>query len=138
MYDVKLLKDAGLDAETIAKLVKAEEKKEFETKYKSLFSNPKVKALVELAKGLDFPVKVTIIGTGKHDQEPTLKISCPGKSIGAGRNGQTVKIGEKTYSSFKAVCDHYKLNVGAASAHDILDRAIASGAVQIQYSLVAA
>lgn len=138
MLDRELLIKANLDIGTVDKLIKTDERKEFEAKYKSLFTNPKVKAVVELAKGLEFPIKVTIIGTGKHDQEPTLKIACPGKTAGDGRNGQTVKIGDKTYSSFKAVCDKYGLEVGAASAHSVLDRAIASGAVNAQYSLVSA
>ena len=128
MLNVELLKKAGLDQDTIDRLVKEEQRKAFEEKIKKLFSHQHVKGVVKLVSSLDFPCRI-VIEKKQGEKESTLKISSPSSGLTKAKNGQKVIVNGKEYQSFKAVCEDLGLEVGRDSARRVLERN------NIQYSL---
>ena len=122
MLNVELLKKAGLDQDTIDRLVKEEQRKAFEEKIKKLFSHQHVKGVVKLVSSLDFPCRI-VIEKRQGEKESTLKISSPSSGTrGNSKNGQKVVVNGKEYPSFKAVCDDLGLEVNRDSARRVLER----------------
>lgn len=123
MLNIALLKKAGLDQETIDKLVREEERKTFEKKIKGLFASPQVKGVVKLVNSLDYPCRI-VIEKRQGEKDATLRVSSPSASLkkGNGKNGQKVIVEGKEYPSFKAVCDALNLDVNRDSARRVLER----------------
>jgi len=122
MLNIALLRKAGLDDLTIERLVREEQRKEYEKKIKKLFSSPQVKAVVKLVDSLDVPCRV-VIEKKQGEKESTLKISSPSSGTkGNSKNGQKVVVNGKEYPSFKAVCDDLGLEVNRDSARRVLER----------------
>ena len=128
MLNIALLRKAGLDDLTIERLVREEQRKEYEKKIKKLFSSPQVKAVVKLVDSLDVPCRV-VVEKRQGEKESTLKISSPSSGLTKAKNGQKVIVNGKEYQSFKAVCEDLGLEVGRDSARRVLERN------NIQYSL---
>ena len=125
--DVELLAKAGLDEETIAKIVKDAEKKAYNEAIEGFLDLPEVKAVVKIVTDAPFPIRLVVekaTGTAKATSK-VQKPSGSGSGSTNGRNGKKVKLlstGE-VYDTFAAACEACDLPLNGRSGKIVLEGA---------------
>ena len=128
--DVELLKQAGLDAEVIAKVVKDHEKAEYNKAIEGFLDLPEVQAVVQVVEGSPFPIRLIVEKTAA-DGKVSSKVQKPSGSGGSnggsgnGRNGKKVKLlsTDEVFDTFAAACTACELPLNGRSGRIVLEGA---------------